>query len=58
LAVVEFIFDTSPVFLVDTAVDHENLIGPRFVFHEIEDIVERVAVFGEQQDLLVWLFFE
>jgi len=34
------------------------LVGPRLVLHEIEDIVERIPVFREQQYLLVGLFFE
>jgi len=35
-----------------------DLVGPRLVLHEIEDIVERIPVFREQQYLLVGLFFE
>jgi len=58
LAVIELVLDASAVFLVDTTVDDEDLVGPRLVLHEIEDIVERIPVFREQQYLLVGLFFE
>jgi hypothetical protein len=58
LTVIELVFDSSAVFLIDVTMDDENLVGPWFVFHEIEEIIERISVFGEEQDLLVRLFFE
>jgi len=55
LPVVELVFDPRPFLLVHVAVNHENLVGPRLVLHVLEEVVKRVSVLREQEELLVRL---
>jgi len=56
--VVELVFDPRPFLLVHVAVNHENLVGPRLVLHVLEEVVKRVSVLREQEELLVRLLLE